>query len=413
MGINDDLGILVGTLQRKELIKQQKKTNALLEKQTEETARIKALPKCPSCASSLELQAKICKECSQSIFITEFFSIVVQGREVFLQDSPEEFFSRMEKHFSEAQTKIIQKPSELLGGIPSLVDAIIKVSGPNSSIQEDLKNQNILKAPKGRHPIAMGILAFAATCGFSGIFHALFGSSSALFSLVPEDMFVTYAFFAFMLLPVFVSVCTGFYLSKLENDSEYLHREKLQTLNLQLDTIRKKYLLPNEKYIKRGLKSFQKLRSGFKTLEAKKKVLEHEHAYLKELADQFEMSFEGVLKEYPDNIFEKYDLAAKLPSGSNTREWFQTSEDLPKELKEILSSLDTILLSHNSLNTNNEPVEDITSEKASYFIKLPNNKVKGPYSKPQITEAIKNKKIPLGCSYSNLKDGPWKELKIS
>ena len=91
----------------------------------------------------------------------------MQGREVFLQDSPEEFFSRMEKHFSEAQTKIIQKPSELLGGIPNLVDAIIKVSGPNSSIQEDLKNQNILKAPKGRHPIAMGILAFAATCGFS------------------------------------------------------------------------------------------------------------------------------------------------------------------------------------------------------------------------------------------------------
>lgn len=60
--------------------------------------------------------------------------------------------------------------------------------------------------------------------------------------------------------------------------------------------------------------------------------------------------------------------------------------------------------------TSDTQQKKLDTEQNSFFIKLSDNRIKGPFSKAKIKEGIKQNKIPSGCFVSQLKTGPWKAL---
>jgi hypothetical protein len=78
---------------------------------------------------------------------------------------------------------------------------------------------------------------------------------------------------------------------------------------------------------------------------------------------------------------------------------------LAKKRLAFIDSLSTELVAANDTQQKKlNPKQDL------FFIKLSDNRIKGPFSKAKIKEGIKQNKIPSGCFVSQLKTGPWKAL---
>jgi hypothetical protein len=80
-----DFGDVIGGFQRAHLAKQSQQIVSLLQQQQAESNRVARLPKCPACASPVELEARICRQCRSELVVTPRLSAgVADGHHIML-----------------------------------------------------------------------------------------------------------------------------------------------------------------------------------------------------------------------------------------------------------------------------------------------------------------------------------------
>jgi len=401
-----DVGSIVGVGQRGKLISQQEE---LLEFKRSEDKRKRELPRCPDCKSFVEKDSKLCAKCGLQIVTIKLPSLSSRyyafSRKTIKEDlalKVNELKSQQSKRSSQLELNAAELGNKLknylrlISADKSLQNDILKYG---DEIYERSLGERALEA-QGHGCLVVFLWAAISVCGplliiaFGNILKMIFGDAlpnplrepgSAQANLLIGTVLFGPALAAMIYLAV--------YFDPLDVKSK---RRAVVRINKRLQKLNSDNMRFSD--IVKDLKSVFK---NLSTAWANSSQVEKDKKRCLKLANSFSLNIE---KPQADPIYLGLENVTRiLPKPS---QWMVVFPKLSVVLNELTEWDDNA-----TIQKKNSIQGDAHTD--SFYIKLLNGKIIGPYKKNQIKDGIAKNKIPAGCFFSKSENGPWKALKIS